>query len=294
MKNIFITGGLGQDGKILTKILLKKNFKVLIFGRKKSIIKNNKVKYFNNNLLNLKKLQNIFSKNKPDVIVHLATNNPAYNEEGFKKFYKNNLNASKNIFKSSFKYNSKVKILFANSSQIFKKNNGTVNEFSKQEINSHYTRFRIEFDQFMLSKKVNYINIITFNHDSKYRSKKFLLPRLMKSIKHKNVNFLKKIISQNILGDFSHAEDICNGFYKIIKSKKKIKKIILSSNSCVSVNDLIKFIIKKNKVKINLNFNIIKKNSKCLKGNNNYAKKTINWKPKKNIFLAANEIYRNL
>ena len=294
MNNIFITGGLGQDGKILTKILLKKNFRVLIFGRKKNNIKNKKIKYFNNNLLNLKKLEKIFLINKPDVIVHLAANNPAYNEEGYKKFYKNNINASKNIFKSSFKYNPKVKLLFANSSQIFKKNSGTVNEYSKQEINSYYTRFRIEFDKFMLSKKVNYTNIIIFNHDSKYKKKKFLLPRLMKSIKYKNVNLLKKILSENIFGDFSHAEDICNGIYKIINSNKRIKKVILSSNKCTSVNNLIKFIIKKNKVKINLDFNVNKKRSKCLKGNNDYAKKIINWRPKKNIFIAANEIFNNL
>ena len=178
MNNIFITGGLGQDGKILTKILLKKNFRVLIFGKRKNNIKNKKIKYFNNNLLNLKKLEKIFLINKPDVIVHLAANNPAYNEEGYKKFYKNNINASKNIFKSSFKYNRKVKLLFANSSQIFKKNSGTVNEYSKQEINSYYTRFRIKFDKFMLSKKVNYTNIIIFNHDSKYKKKKVFTSKI--------------------------------------------------------------------------------------------------------------------
>ena len=95
----------------------------------------------------------------------------------------------------------------------------------------------------MLTKKVNYTNIIIFNHDSKYKKKKFLLPRLMKSIKYKNVNLLKKILSENIFGDFSHAEDICNGIYKIINSNKRIKKVILSSNKCTSVNNLIKFII---------------------------------------------------
>jgi len=36
MKNIFITGGLGQDGQILSKILLsKKKYRVFIFGKKK-------------------------------------------------------------------------------------------------------------------------------------------------------------------------------------------------------------------------------------------------------------------
>ena len=37
MKNIFISGGLGQDGQILSKIILsKKKYKVFLLGRKKS------------------------------------------------------------------------------------------------------------------------------------------------------------------------------------------------------------------------------------------------------------------
>ena len=37
MKNIFITGGLGQDGIILTKLFLqKKGFKLFIFHKKKN------------------------------------------------------------------------------------------------------------------------------------------------------------------------------------------------------------------------------------------------------------------
>lgn len=43
MKNIFITGGLGQDGQILTKILLsKKNYRVFILGKKKIFLKKKK------------------------------------------------------------------------------------------------------------------------------------------------------------------------------------------------------------------------------------------------------------
>ena len=36
MKNLFITGGLGQDGQLLTKILLsKKKYRIFILGKKK-------------------------------------------------------------------------------------------------------------------------------------------------------------------------------------------------------------------------------------------------------------------
>ena len=61
----------------------------------------------------------------------------------------------------------------------------------------------------------------------------------------------------------------------------------------MAVNNIIKHIIEKNKIDLKLNFKSKIKN-KCLKGNNSLAKKIIKWKPKKNIFIAADEIYKNL
>ncbi len=298
MKNIFITGGLGQDGQILTKILSSKNkYRVFVLAKKKTTLFKKKIKFIKVNLLNKKKLDNIFKNNIPNTIVHLAANNPAYNESSYKKFYKDNILGSRNLFNLSQKYNSKIKFIFANSSQIFKKKKGTVNENSEKIISKNYskfyTKFRIEFDKFMLTQNINYTCLIFFNHDSIYRNKKFLFPRLINAIKKRNTKFVNKILNQNICGDFSHAEDICEGIYKVIITNKKIKRLILSSNKCIPVNDIVEHIIKKHKIDLKLNFRS-KIKSKCLKGNNNLAKKIIKWKLKKNTFIAADEIYKNL
>ena len=292
MKNLYITGGLGQDGKILTKIISKKKFKIFILTKKKIIKKSSGVIYIKTNLLKKEKISTIFNKNKPDIILHLAANNPAFKEKNYKKFYLENIKSSFNLFNESYKINNNLKFIFTSSVQIFEKKYGLVNENSKIKITTPYTKFRIEFDNFLKKKKIKYTNIILFNHDSKFRNKKFLIPRLMKALKKRNLSFLKEIINNNIHGDFSHADDICAGIYKIILSKKKISRIILSSNYSTSVNDVINFIIKKNRIKINLN--IFSKKSNFLKGNNFYAKKIINYKPKKNLFLAADEIYKSL
>ena len=296
MKNIFITGGLGQDGQILTKILLsKKKYRIFVFGKKKNILIKKGINFIKSNLLNKKKLENIFKKNVPNIIVHLAANNPAHNESSYKKFYKDNILGSKNLFNLSHKYNPKIKFIFANSSQIFKKKKGTVTENSKKIIAKNYTKFytkfRIEFDKFMLTQNINYTCLIFFNHDSIYRNKKFLFPRLISAIKKRNIKFINEILNKNISADFSHAEDICAGIYKVIVTNKKIKKLILSSNKCVAVNNIIKHIIEKNKIDLKLKFKSKIKN-KCLKGNNSLAKKIIKWKPKKNIFIAVDEIYK--
>ena len=138
MKNIFITGGLGQDGQILSKILLsKKKYRIFVFGKKKNILINKKIKFIKLNLLNKKNLNNIFRKNIPNTIVHLAANNPAYKEISYKKFYKDNILGSKNLFFSSHKYNQKLKFIFASSSQIFKKKKGTVTEKGDERLGKH-------------------------------------------------------------------------------------------------------------------------------------------------------------
>lgn len=291
MKNIFITGGLGQDGIILTKLFLKKKgFKLFIFHKKnkKFVIKKSQKEIF---IYNENELFKCLKKNTPSVIIHLAANNPAYGEKSFYKFYLKNKIFTKKIMLNAKLFYPKVKFIFANSSQIYQIKKGTVNENSKYSISSHYTRFRIEMIKYLNSLKINSTNLVLFNHDSIYRNKKFLIPRIIKALKNKNKKFIQQIINHNIYGDFSHAEDICNAIYKLSISKTKVKNLILSSNKCTGIGEIIKFLIKKNKLKIKLKPTTTKKIN-CLKGNNRKAVKLLKWKHKKNIFIAADEIFK--
>ena len=294
IKNVFITGGLGQDGKILTKLLNKKKINLNIITKSNKAIKNKKITFIQSSLLNKKRLKSIFAKNKPDILLHLGANNPSYNEDSYKLFFKDNLLATKNIFYSTFKANKKAKFIFCSSSQIFKKKNGTVNEKSKVMATSDYTKFRIDSHNMMLKykkkNKIQYTNAILFNHDSKFRNKKFIIPRISKAIIGKKTNFLNKIIKANISSDYSHAADICNGLNKLMFSKLNLDKIILSSNKITSLSDIILYVIKKNNLKINVKYRKIKVEG--LKGNNKLAKNKLKWSPKLNIFKAADEIYK--
>ena len=232
-KNLFISGALGQDGSILNNLLKKnKNLKIInVLG-----IKNKSQKIPNAYYVDLQKkkqIDRLFSNVKPDVVLHLGSKNPSYSENSYNKFFKYNLISTKNLFFSTFENNKNAKFIFCNSSQIFKKKYGIVNEKSKFSVNSDYTRFRINAHHEMLKYKIKnnikYTNVILFNHDSKYRNKKFILPRIIIGIKNKKNDFIQEIINQNISADFSHAEDICNGLGRIILSNKNLDNIILSS-----------------------------------------------------------------
>ena len=293
-KNILITGGFGQDGKILTDLFYKKRIRLNIISKNKKFKKKKYINYFYSNLLNKKKIKKIFFKIKPDVVLHLASNNPSFNQKNYSLFYKKNVIATKNIFYLTYESNPKAKFIFCSSSQVFAKKKGVVDENSKTRVNTDYNKFRIEIDKIMQKykkkKNLHYINTILFNHDSIYRNKKFLIPRIIKAVKNKKINFINKIIKENISGDFSHANDICDGLFKLIFSKVNKDKIILSSNKITNVNDIIYYLIKKNNIKINLK-TIRNRKKKGLRGNNGLAKKILNWSPKKNIFIAAQEIF---
>ena len=115
-----------------------------------------------------------------------------------------------------------------------------INEDEKFDPISNYSKYKVETYNYIKKKKLNSITTILFNHDSKFRSKKFLFPKLIKAFKEKNIKYINKIYSYDISGDFSSAEDICKGIFKLSIINTKQDKIILSSGKRTYVNKIIK------------------------------------------------------
>ncbi len=296
-KNILITGANGQDGKIISRKLCNRKLNLLLLDKKfEKKIKKKNIKYFKFDIGNKKKLKKLIVSNKIDIVLNLASNNPNYGQNSYLKHYLENINNMKNLIDNLIRYKNNIKFISCGSSRIFKKKKGLVNEDSNITINDFYSKFRIQTNNYLIKTKKNnnnfdFTNVVLFNHDSLFRSKRFLIPRTIIALISNNQKFLNQIIKENIVMDYSHAEDICNALIKIIFYKKKIKNIILSSGKKTYINDIIKFLVKKNNLKLNLNYENIRKGH-CIVGNNRYAIKTLGWKIKKNIFLASQEIFK--
>ena len=301
MKKVLITGALGQNGKILSNIYNKKNYQVSGFIKKNQKSKIKGISYFNNNLLNKKKIEKHLYQIKPNVILHLASRNDSYSKRLKKDNYKNNyiynLKITKNLVDAIIKTGIKSKLIFAGSSVMFSnQKKSIVSEKDKFGSREFYGKYKIDAHNYIhlkTNKKFKATTVILFNHDSVYRNKKFLIPRLIEAVKKKKIKFIKKIFIENINGDFSHAEDICKGIYKVSINNKNIKSIILSSGKRFYLNSLLKYFIKKNKIDLQISKNQIKKNSENYKflGSNLLAKKLINYKPGKNLMVAAKSIF---
>ena len=292
MKKILITGAYGQDGVLLSKILIKNKYKVYGFVKKKTKSKKKNLSYFNIKNRNYSFVKNKLNQIKPDIIIHLGSSNPSFHKSFNKKNYLFNLKFTKKLIDYVTK-NKHIKFIFPSTSQIFKTFNGKINENSKIKSSSYYTKFRIVSSNYLLKMKkkfkLNASIIILFNHDSKFRNPRFLYPRLIKAIKKKNYSFIKKIYSYNINGDFSHASDICNGIYLLVKKNKNPDKIIFSSGKRTYVNDIIRYFIPNIK-----NYFIYNKisNTKLNIGDNKKAIKMLNWKIKKSSLDAAKDIFK--
>ncbi len=301
MKKILITGASGQDGCILSNLYLKKKFRVFGFIKKdqKKIIKN--VKYKINDLKSKKKIIRHLKEIKPDIIIHLASSNSSFSSrKKFSKYsidYLQNLRCTKNLIYSILKNNLHPRFIFAGSSLMFKKNlTRRVTEKDSFSSNEYYAKYKIDSSKFLAlinkKNKINATTAILFNHDSVYRNKKFLIPKLILSFRNENLKFINNIYKQNISGDFSHADDICLGIYKLSLSKKKIDKIILSSGKRFYLNKIIIFLENYFNLKVNKKISINNLNKNII-GSNSLAKKLIGYKSKKNPITACKEIIKN-
>lgn len=293
-KNVVITGALGQDGIILSKLLIKKKYNIYGVVKKLNKKKIKGVNYSTVNILDYRRFSNYIKKVKPHALLHLGTENPNYLELKKKKdFYKKNLKTTKNLIDYFSKYFPNKKLILIGTSQMYGPSSKKVNLNSEFNPGNSYARFRVESYNYMVKRKKidnsKMVTAILFNHDSSFRKKKFLIPRLVKLIKLKNFNKLDEIYETNISGDFSHAEDICYGLYKLMISKYSPDKLIFSSNKRTYINDIIYLLLKKNKIKYNFT-NKVKSNSSTPIGDNKFTSRLLNWSHKKNIFVAAKEL----
>ncbi len=291
MKKILITGAKGQDGFILSNILAKKNYKVFGLINKNYKINNKKVKYYLVKEQKFKLIKKILNKISPDTIIHLGSENPSHNQKFTKKNYVKNLIFTKQLIDYVCEKN-KIKFILASSSNIYNKSKIKIKENSKTKVSSFYSKFRLEATNYLLKrKKIHRLNasvIILFNHDSIYRGSRFLLPRLISFVKKRNYSEIKKIYKDNINGDFSHAEDICNAIYLLIKLDKNPDKIIFCSGKRSYINDIIKYFLPDIE---NIIYMVKTYKNKSIIGSNTKAKKLLKWKINKNFLQAAKEIY---
>jgi GDPmannose 4,6-dehydratase len=292
MKSAIITGCTGQDGLILTNLLIKE--KINVYGiSKDSLFKNNsRVGKFN--IFSKRSLNNIFIKIKPDFMFYFASFKHSSEEKInldlknaiFNKSYLIHFTAYKNILDIILKHSLKTKVFYASSSHIFGsqlsnkklKYNSLFNPSTEYSITKTFGTYLSRYYREKHKLKV-YVGIF-FNHESEYSSEKFILSKIINSAINIKTNRNQKLIlgSLNSYIDLGYAKDYMILVYELIRLHKP-DDYIISSGSKIKIGTLVKIVFDYLKIDykkfIKIDKDIVKKTKNLnLFGDNNIIKKT--------------------
>ncbi len=300
-RKALIFGVTGQDGAILSSILLKKNYKVHGISRTKKKLNlsklniSNKIKVHNINNLNEKKIIKILSKSF-DEIYFLGGQSSVFNSfTAIQETYESQIKPVKFIL--NFILNQKgrkSKFLYAASSEMFgeKKKREKFNEDTiKDPISPYGLSKLISYEiikQYRNTYNLPVCSAILFNHESNLRPDEYVLKKITSFIlKIKSRKKTKlKIGNINIKRDWGWSEDFMKACNLILKNNK-IDDFIIATGKTVSLKTMIKLAFKQYDLNWKSYVEIDKNLFRKFDIKENYAdiskiKKVLGWKPKNN------------
>lgn len=243
MKKALILGVNGQDGKLLSEYLLKKNYKILGTHYKK--IQKNKFKIIKLNLLDFSKIKNTIKNFKPDEIYNFAgISDLNTNEKNFIISEKINNLSVINILEEI--KNTKIKYFQPITSEIYGyynikkkiKKNTIYNPQSSYAISKLSAMFYIK----LYREKFNThaVSGILFNHESELRKNKFATKMIIENVKK---IYLKKIRYFNIQDlyakrDWGYARDFVKIIHKCT-TRRKPKDYFIGTGKLHSVKNIV-------------------------------------------------------
>ena len=293
MKKILITGVSGYIGSCLY-FFLKEKFKIIGLDKKKSKLLS--INYCN--LLNKNSLYYFLKKERPDIVIHLAAQSLVDETINKKRYYENNVLATKNLVTIMDKINIK-NLIFSSTAAVYKYNNNELDEESLINPRSEYAKTKYECEKIIKNSKLNSVVLRFFNVCSSIKIKNKLVgelhnpeTHLIPTIVYKNL-FKKKIYiygnkyntkDGTCIRDYVHVKDICVAIKKSItylsKNSNKFEIINIGSNNKNTNLEILK------KIKINTKIEPIYEIVKNRKGDVSAlfcsikkAKKKLNWKP---------------
>ena len=293
MKKLIITGASGYIGSCLVQFL-KKKYKISsidkVYSASSHIIKCN--------MLNLNRLCKILKKEKPDVVIHLAGQSLVDENINKKKYYLNNVVATKNLI-IAMKMNKIENLIFSSTAAIYKYKNTILSENDDTNPISTYAKTKFRCEKLIKNSNINSIILRFFNVCSALKINNKVIgelhnpeTHLIPTIVYKNIKRKKIYIYGNdfktkdgtCLRDYVHIKDICSSIKSsinyLLKTTNRYEILNIGSNKTFTNFEILNNISKITKVKNN--YKIIKRRKgdvDKLHCSNRKANNLIKWKP---------------
>jgi len=243
-----IVGGTGQFGISIAKLLLKKNYKIIITTRnlkKKISLKDKNLKINKLNIYNKNQIKNLVKKNNPYIIFFLAgQSSPTKSFKSKKETYKSNFLGCKKILEVLKNEKINCKFLNAASSEMFGKINGKIKIGSPKKPTNPYGYAKLKsFEitkKYRLKNNLKTYNAIIFNTESYLRENNYLIPKIcMAAIKAKKYGTKTEFGNINMSREWNWCDEQSKYLLKFLN--KEPQDFILSNGKNYSIIQMLKY-----------------------------------------------------
>lgn len=250
-----VFGGSGQDGRIITKHLLRNNRYVLNISRSDPIINHPNLKNTKADLCGIKNILNILDNYIVTNVFYFAAAHSS--EKNFATLDSSNskiinYTAPIEIYQYLKKKRNIKHFIYASSKLVFEKNDNSYFSDGNRRTDNEYSLWKNNFEialDALHDKSIASTLLWLSNHDSIFRQNNFLLPRLASQI----VTTLKSGNDKKF-ENFTFKNDwgCANEFMRILveyildtnlHDKRKVYKQFLSNNDVICPNELIELCI---------------------------------------------------
>jgi len=247
MKRAIITGITGQDGIFLTELLIKENYTVLGLT---SSINSTRTKLFQKlyplvdleefSVSNVIELQSKIKNFNPTEIYNLAAISSVYLAEKIPTItHQVNAELPKHIIEILYKLKmqSDVRFYQASSSEMYGNSPDLVqNELTKFNPISQYAKSKLDAHNYCLEQRSKGMFLacgILFNHESEYRSAKFVSKKICKGIAEIVLGRSEKIVLGDLKPsrDWGYAGDYAQAMWKMLQQDNPSDYVIASGVS---------------------------------------------------------------
>ena len=259
MKSALVLGAAGQDGSLMCKSLLQKNYKVVGLSRnscnhavnfqKLGIEK--EVEMQNGDIQNFETIETIIEKYMPDEIYNLAAQSSVGDSFSYPlETTKSIIDGTINILEASKKTKFTGNLFFAGSSEVFGLTEKAATIDHIQRPNNPYGIAKQASMNLVKMYRNNLglkcVTGVLFNHESSLRDKRFVTQKIISgAIKCTFNNKLKiKLGNIEVERDWGCAEEYVEGIQKMTRAKNNEDQVICTGKS-TKLKDFIQIVFKK-------------------------------------------------
>lgn len=252
MKKVLVTGIDGFVARYLYDYLLKSGYDV--YGTTiNETYKNDKIKIFKMNLLNVENVNDVIKNIKPDMIFHLAGQSAVgLSWQKPVLTIDVNVNGTLNLLEAVKNNNINPKILIVGSSDqygIIKPEDCPIKETQMQIPQSPYGISKKTQEElgklYVKAYKMNIIFVRAFNHIGAGQGENFVVPDFASKIVkiEKGAIPVLKVGNLDTLRDFTDVRDIVRGYVMLLENGKIGESYNIGSGNVIKVKDILKKLI---------------------------------------------------